>query len=102
MGRLWRGRWGSGEPSEGSKNEALLEGTRHDPFLGACLRFRPSRFPPHAPPAAPGDPQRSFTVRRPDYFRYEALKAAWISGHRSFTQQEYQRAMTAIAKACGV
>jgi hypothetical protein len=36
------------------------------------------------------------------YARYEAEKAIWTSLHADATPGEYQAAMRAIAKACGV
>lgn len=36
------------------------------------------------------------------YHQYEILKAEWIAKHPDATPQEYQKAMTAIARKCGV
>jgi len=37
-----------------------------------------------------------------DYARYDAQKAAWIAQHPDATPAEYQTAVRAIAKNCGV
>jgi hypothetical protein len=37
-----------------------------------------------------------------DYARYDATKAAWIAQHPDATPAEYQAAVRAIAKACGI
>lgn len=37
-----------------------------------------------------------------NYARYEAEKRMWASSHPQATAQEYERAMCAIANACGV
>lgn len=34
--------------------------------------------------------------------RYEFLKAEWIAKHPNATPAEYQKAMLALAKKCGV
>lgn len=36
------------------------------------------------------------------YPTYEILKKEWITKHPSATHQEYQKAMTAIAKKLGI
>lgn len=37
-----------------------------------------------------------------NYARYEAEKTIWASGHPSATPSEYEQAIRAIARACGV
>jgi len=37
-----------------------------------------------------------------NYARYEAEKAIWASSHPDSTSEQYEAAMRAIAKACGV
>lgn len=37
----------------------------------------------------------------PDVQRYETEKSRWISLHPEATHEQYQQAMTQIAKACG-
>lgn len=37
-----------------------------------------------------------------DYARYEAAKAEWSCCHPDATPEQYDQAMRAIAKACGV
>jgi hypothetical protein len=37
-----------------------------------------------------------------NYARYEAEKTIWASGHPSATPSEYEHAIRAIARACGV
>lgn len=36
------------------------------------------------------------------YHQYEILKAEWIAKNPNATHEQYQQAMTAIARKCGV
>jgi hypothetical protein len=36
------------------------------------------------------------------FLRYEALKAEWIRNHPKATPQEYQEAIKAFARKCGL
>lgn len=37
-----------------------------------------------------------------NYSQYELLKQTWVATHPDSTPQQYQKAMTAIARKCGV